>query len=88
MQQSVSLDELIDTWNRIKDMSMPTPCTVEDTLKFMEAKQNIVKTLLLLQTNRWANYDESEEALVKRLQEYILKFNKEYLFRILGHEQT
>lgn len=83
MPQLINIDDMLESWDKIKDCAIPTPCTLDEALKFSKTKDDINSSIHSLRVSRMQMDSLAEEFWTKNIIEQYEKFNKEFVFRIL-----
>lgn len=81
MQQSINLNDLLEQWEKIKNCSVPTPCTLNEALEFTRYKIELNKLADHIRSDRF-----NSSISLKDAQQFVSlydSFSREYVYRIL-----
>lgn len=82
-----SIDELLEEWERIKQLGCPTAIDINDVSKYTQAKSRVDELAQQVRTCRLTNDKLQEMTSTKKFIETYYDFNKDFVYRSLKNER-
>lgn len=82
-----SIDELLEEWERIKQLGCPTGDDVGDVSKYTQAKSRVDNVAQEIRNSRLTNNKEQEMRSVAKFIEIYFDFNKDFVYRTLKNDR-
>lgn len=83
MQVLDNPDNLLDSWETIKDAALPLPCTLDEALEFSRQKALLSALSRQVRNSRLENDIITEESCLTQFCAVYERFSKEYVYKVL-----
>lgn len=78
-----SIDELLEEWERIKQLGCPTAEDINDVSKYAQAKNRVDELAQQIRNSRLTNDKLQEFSCTSKFVETYYDFNKDFVYRSL-----